>query len=806
MLRKHHLAFILLIILLCRLPVYSVERPKVGLVLSGGGAKGLAHIGTLKLIDELQLPIDMIVGTSIGGIVGALYAIGYTGEEIEELTRAMDWEELFTDRPERKLLPFIEKKQDGKYQLDFGIERLIPDPLSGIVFGQKISLLFSSLTFPYEQINDFDDLPIPMRCIAIDLITGQEVILGNGSLAKAMRATMAIPTIFSPVEWGEYLLIDGGVLNNLPVRTARKMGADVIIAVDLGAPLKTKEELKTMVDVLGQTINLAELDHRREDIAEADILITPDMKGYRTLDFFFPDKMTGIKQEGEAAAERSRPELEALLQKLGLEPDRSRIEKRYLESGTRINSLQFTGFTTIPFRELQKELKIKPGDLYEYAEFSQELTRLKEFFGLERIYHEVIPKANTTIRILIHIKEQKLPRIAGITISGHQDLPASFIYRLLGLESGDILDTTELNRRIMSLYALGYFETLNYDVFPMGENKVNLNLQVKEMPKRKLRIGIRYDNLYKLVGVGGIYASNVLFPGSRIESEVQLGGLTRIWYRLSYPSRALNRFIYPFFELNYKNIPTNIFDGSGNRIARYKDRSLKFGLGFGLNLARWFNAEAAYQSEFINTRPKIAYSDPVLFPTWKDTLNKLQLGATIDTLDDVLLPCSGIFLNAVYEGSYRSLKSDIAYSKRELTVDFYFTFRKIHTIRTFGFWGASSSSLPIYKYFNMGRPEVFIGMDYGQVFGNKMKLFRGEYRLTFNQMFYGKIISNFAFDLKCSLPHMTYLPHRLWGAGLGLGLNSPLGPLEICYGLGSKSMAAPDSIQGVLYLSLGTRF
>jgi len=804
--RKHRLVFILVIFLVSRLPLYCVERPKIGLVLSGGGAKGLAHIGTLKLIDELQLPIDLIVGTSIGGIVGSLYAIGYTGEEIEELTRGLDWGELFTDRPERKSLPFIEKKQDGKYQLDFGIERLLPNPLSGIVFGQKISLLFSSLTFPYEQINDFDKLPIPVRCIAIDLITGKEVILKSGSLAKAMRATMAIPTFFSPVEWGEYLLIDGGVLNNFPVRTAHEMGADIVIAVDLGAPLKTREELKTMVDVLGQTINLAELSHRKEDIEQADILITPNMKGYNTLDFFSPEKMESIRKEGEAAAEKERPQLEALLEKIGLEKTHVHLNKSRVAPGTSIGSLQFTGFTTIPFRVLQEKLAAKPGDTYDYERFSHGLTELKEIFGLERIYHEVIPISDKLIRILIHVKEKNRPHIAGITISGHKELPASFIYRLLGLESGDILDTDELNRRIMSLYALGYFETINYDVFPMGENKINLNLQVKEMPKRKLRIGMRYDNIYKLVAAGGIYASNVLFPGARIESEVQLGGLTQIWYRLSYPSRALNRFIYPFLQLKYKNIPTNIFDGGGNRIARYKDRSLKLSLGFGLNLARWFNAEVSYRTEYINTRPKIAYSDPILFPSWKDTLNMFVLNAQIDTLDDVLLPRAGIFIKAEYEGSYAAFKSDIAYSKRELMVDFYVTFWKRHTIRTFGFWGDSTSSLPIYKYFNMGRPEIFIGMDYDQVFGGEMKIIRSEYRLTFNDMFYGKIIGNLAFDIKNRLPNFTYTPERLWGAGFGLGLNSPLGPLEICYGIGSKSMQAYNSMQGVLYLSLGTRF
>ena len=211
---KSYCLAVVLVVLLATLPSRAAQnpgaRPKVGLVLSGGGAKGFAHIGTLKLIDSLRIPVDYIAGTSMGGIIGGLYAIGYSGIELEKLAERSDWQEIFADEPARPDLPFLQKEQSGRYQLEFGLQFVKPVPPSGLIFGQKVSLLLANLTFPYERVADFDHLPIPFRCVAVDLISGREVVLRKGSLSRALRATMSIPTVFSPVEWGDSLLVDGG--------------------------------------------------------------------------------------------------------------------------------------------------------------------------------------------------------------------------------------------------------------------------------------------------------------------------------------------------------------------------------------------------------------------------------------------------------------------------------------------------------------------------------------------------------------------------------------------------------------------
>ncbi|HEX9974225.1 MAG TPA: patatin-like phospholipase family protein, partial [bacterium] len=263
----------------------SPKRPKIGLVLSGGGAKGFAHVGVLKMLDSLQIPIDYIAGTSMGSIAGALYAIGYSGIDLEKLAYRSDWQEIFTDKPPRPDLPYFQKEQTGKYQLEFGVQGVKPMPPSGLIFGQKVSLLFSSLTFPYERITDFDQLPIPFRCVAVDLVTGNQVVIKNGSLAKAMRASMAIPTVFSPVEWGDSLLVDGGLLNNLPVDVVKQMGADIVIAVDVQSPLLARKQLTSALSVLEQTVSPVGIERVKENLKQVDLLIRPDIEEFTAADF-----------------------------------------------------------------------------------------------------------------------------------------------------------------------------------------------------------------------------------------------------------------------------------------------------------------------------------------------------------------------------------------------------------------------------------------------------------------------------------------------------------------------------------------
>ena len=284
-------------------------RKKVGLVLGGGGAKGAAEVGVLKVLEEAGIPIDYIAGTSIGAIVGGLYAIGYDAADIDSLYRNQDWLFLLSDQVKRESETFLSKEEREKYivHIPLSKERKVLLP-TGYVKGQNIFNLFSKLTVGYHQVDDFSNLPIPYRCVAVDLVDGKEVVFSSGSLPMAMRASMSIPGVFAPVEWKGKMLVDGGALNNLPVDVAREMGADVIICVDLSTGWKKKEELKSPSAVVEQLIGMMGQTKYRKNMAEADLYINPSLKGFSAASFQ-PEAIDTMIQRGELAARQKWGEL-----------------------------------------------------------------------------------------------------------------------------------------------------------------------------------------------------------------------------------------------------------------------------------------------------------------------------------------------------------------------------------------------------------------------------------------------------------------------------------------------------------------
>ena len=298
----------LLAILFCLISGVSAERPKVGLVLAGGGAKGFAHIGVLKVLEDNGIHIDYIAGTSMGGIVGALSAYGYSAREIEKEVKDINWAGLFLDSKNRDFMSYSNKTADDKYFLTVGFDRKgIKNP-PGIISGQKIQNMFYHLVGPCSNSDNFDDLPTPFRCVATDILTGKEVVLKDGSLADAMRSTMSIPGVFTPVQRGEYLLVDGMVVNNLPVDVARDMGADIIIAVNLSNNQITAEELRGPVGVANQMLNLYIYDQQQEQLENADFVITPELGEYDSTSYF---NFTEIERLGEQAAREMIPAIKA---------------------------------------------------------------------------------------------------------------------------------------------------------------------------------------------------------------------------------------------------------------------------------------------------------------------------------------------------------------------------------------------------------------------------------------------------------------------------------------------------------------
>ncbi len=296
------------------------ERPRIGLVLSGGGARGAAHVGVIRALEEMRIPIDAVAGTSMGAVVGGLYAAGLSGDEITEVFRTLDWQDLLRDRAPRRDLVFRRKQDDRSYlargALGFREGEGVTLPL-GLVQGQKITQVLRTATLRVGDLQDFDRLPTPFRALATDLETGEPVVLRSGDLATVLRASMSAPGVLAPVEIDGRLLVDGGLVDNLPVSLAREMGVDVIIAVDVSFPLALRDGLGSALDVTNQMIGIMVRRGTRESralLGEGDVLVEPDLGRMTAVDFSMVPK---VMEVGTTALEAVRPRLAAL----SLSPD-----------------------------------------------------------------------------------------------------------------------------------------------------------------------------------------------------------------------------------------------------------------------------------------------------------------------------------------------------------------------------------------------------------------------------------------------------------------------------------------------------
>lgn len=278
-------------------PVAELERERVGLVLSGGAARGLAHIGVLKALEEQGVVIDAIVGTSMGAVVGGLYAAGYRVAELEQLAIEVDWQQALSDAPPRENIPFRRKQDDRdflvKQKLSFRDDGSLGLPM-GVLQGQNLALLLEKLFARAGAIEDFDELPVSFRAVAADIATGETVVFSQGHLALAVRASMSIPALLTPVEVDGRLLVDGGISNNIPVDIARQMSVDRVIVVDIGSPLASTESLQTVFNILNQSVALLTRRNSDEQLATLlaqDILVQPELTGFGITDFSYAQDM-----------------------------------------------------------------------------------------------------------------------------------------------------------------------------------------------------------------------------------------------------------------------------------------------------------------------------------------------------------------------------------------------------------------------------------------------------------------------------------------------------------------------------------
>ena len=358
------------------------QRPKratVGVVLSGGGAKGMAHIGVLKVLEQAGIPIDIVTGTSIGSIVGGLYAIGYNAHSLDSMVRAQDWSYVITDKEDLSRQSLSDRKKQNTYLFSTGLTIGKKDlNAGGIIKGKNLAELFQQLCVGYTDSLDFNsDLRIPFACVATNIMDNSEVVFHSGRLPQAMRASMAIPAAFSPVRIGDMVLVDGGLKNNYPVDVAREMGADIVIGITLSGKPKTAEDIGGTMSIVGQIIDVNCVNKYDENKAITDLYMNVDPHGFSTASFT-ATAIDSLIRYGEEEAMRHWDEIIALKERIGIDssyhpiiyhPLRPQVmtEKQYVTGYT------FDNMTPQAERFLRQKFNLQKTDSID-AKLAQELT------------------------------------------------------------------------------------------------------------------------------------------------------------------------------------------------------------------------------------------------------------------------------------------------------------------------------------------------------------------------------------------------------------------------------------------------
>jgi NTE family protein len=378
------------------------ERTKIGLVLSGGGAKGMAHVGVIRAMERAGIRPDYIVGTSMGSVIGGLYALGYSADELEEIIRSIDWDLMISNRVSFETVAFEEKEYYNRYLLEFPIKNGKISLPSGLIEGQMLSEVLQYFTWPARKYKDFDDFPIPFRCIATDISTGSQIVFKDGYLHDALRSSIAIPTAFTAFQLDSTMVVDGGVVNNFPVDVVREMGANFVIGVNVaGENFVKAADLESFASILMQLSMAQSLVKTAENIKLTDIYIKPDMGRYGTASF---GDYEAILKIGDQTGELFFPQLKKAADSLGRNDQHPGIGLEAVP--IRLSNITVSGNSIFPTSLILSKLNLKKGEIVDRQQVQDGINRIFGMNGFHKVDFSLIPAEDNAFALLIRVKEK----------------------------------------------------------------------------------------------------------------------------------------------------------------------------------------------------------------------------------------------------------------------------------------------------------------------------------------------------------------------------------------------------------------
>ena len=629
-------------------------RPRLGLVLSGGGARGFAHIGVLKALEEMRIPFDVIAGTSMGSMVGGGFAAGYSADEIRDITLSVNWPRMFAPSADREKLSWHRKEEDreGVGRREIGVSAQGVKFPAQFVPSQELDIFLQRVTEPVNSVNDLSQLSIPFAALATDLESGARVVLQKGvTLSQAMRASMSVPGAYAPVEYGGRLLVDGGLVDNLPVGQARSMGAEVVVAINVGTPLSKRKSLDSVVGIMGQVVNLLteqNVQASLKELQQTDIYIAPDLSGFNSGDFMRSAEI---------------------------------IERGYQAAIAR-----------------KKDLEVFSVSQEQYRAWQQ--ARAKE---MRRVHSH---------------------KLSGVRIDGLKVVNAKRVLSDIDINAQGEVQNEEVAEAAREIWATGDFQRVpfRFEPGPYNTEVLVFEPQEKDYGYSVLRFGGNLQSNFQEANTFNVILSHswswLNSWGASWNNLLQLGEVKRIVSQWHQPLGAASKF-FLMPQVNYKWEPFELYDQSGNSLARFRNESFDAGLYLGYDMGRFGRIKAG--GGWLDTRTKTEIS--LIGMQAKAQAYYTEVSFEVDTLDHASFPTKGLLLDASVR---RALSPDAQHMDVIDGVSYDVNIWKPLKLgdRTTLLLSGRYARAPQAGNFNIGGVFNLSGSPYGRYAGNRVNLAR----------------------------------------------------------------------------------
>lgn len=769
--------------------------PKIGLALSGGGSRGIAQLGVLKALEANNIPFDIIVGTSMGSIIGGLYSAGYSLAQLDSILRSVNWEEMIsiTETSRRDL--FIDKKitEDREvFSIRFdGLRPIIPTSLSS---GQKVMNFLNLLTIsaPLYIEENFDELLFDYYAVSTDLITGNQVILDNGSLSRAMRSSSSVTFLLAPVKLDSALLVDGGLVANVPVNVAHKIGADYIIAVNTTSKLRREAELIYPWLIADQIVSIPMNIITEQNLDNADVIIEPYLGDRKNNDF---SNMQEMIEMGYGSVE---PHLNSI---------RRKLKELFIDNFN--DSLLFVKKLTLPENPSQIELDILNGlngkdsvsnaeilyeltkniDLNDYKDLSLELIDKDDatvinvnyvynnaineikFFGVHsypelleyEFNNDLLGKPFNSRRLtdyllkilrkyksngfsLAKIESIDFDEISGdlfiyfsegiinnIYVEGNSKTNSDVILREFDFKQGNVFKYEILRQGLENLRNTNLFDEIDINI-ESSLSGSNITINVTEKLTTILRFGIKIDNEYFTQFLFDLREENLFGTGTELGSSIFIGSRNRFYTLEHKASRIyktyLNYKLVAFYKSDDITSYADSISQSKKRFFRIKNGQYKQ-KSYGLNFGLGAQVEkfGNVLFEFRKSKDEISNLENIVLNPFIIDIAALRINLRVDSQDRIPYPKEGFLVNGFYETAQTSLGGDVSYTKFYFDYKSFFTFDDLHTLILFSSIGFGDETLPISQQFSFGGQYNFLGYREYDTRGRQIFVSSLQYRL-----------------------------------------------------------------------------